>query len=109
MPRFELTIPPNTPINKPVTQTIKVGQEFFSSQRIAIPKGHAYLAYLQINAGRAGRVVPSNDSNVEWLRGDDEVIIYNQHIQLDSPLFVLELRGYNTDDTYTHTFFIDFE
>lgn len=109
MPRFELTIPPNTPANAPISQVIKVGQESFNHQVVLIPKGHAYLAFLQITAGRGTRVVPSNDSNVDWLRGNNDRVEYNQHIQLDPPQYVIEVRGYNLDDTYPHTFYIDLE
>lgn len=109
MPRFELSIPANTPASNPVSQVVIVGQSEFNSQTVIIPKGHAYLAYLQVRAGRGGRVVPSHDSNVDWLRGNGDTIRYNQHIQLDPPQYVIELRGYNLDDTYSHTFYIDFE
>lgn len=109
MPRFELTIPPNTPTSRPVSQLAKVGQSEFNALTIEIPRGHAYLAGLQVIAGRAGIVIPTSDSNAQWLKGDGSRVTYNQHIQLDPPQYVLEFRGYNLDDTYTHTFYMDFE
>lgn len=109
MPRFELAIPPNTPENNPTIARLAVGQPEFNSEVIRIPKNHAYLARLQIRAGRGGIVIPTPDSNVAWIRGDWETIIYNTHIQLDPPQYIIELYGWNEDDTYEHTFYVDLE
>ncbi len=109
MPRFELAIPRNTPINKPISQIVQVGQSEFNTEIIEVPDGHAYLAGLQVIAGRAGIVVPTPDSNTAWLKGNGSRVVYHQHIQLDGPQYVLELKGYNLDDTYPHTFYMDFE
>ncbi len=109
MPRFELTIPPNTLESNPITQRVAVNQSEFNHEIILIPKNHAYLARLKINAGRGGTVIPTPDSNTKWLRGDGDTIVYNQHIQLDPPQYILEFIGWNEDDTYPHTFYLDFE
>ena len=109
MPRFELAIPKNTPIATPVSQIIAVGQASFSVEKIRIPKGHAYLAGLQVVAGRSALVIPTQDSNTKWIVGDDDSLEYHIHIQLDPPQYYIELRGYNLDDTYQHTFYLDFE
>lgn len=109
MPRFELTIPPNTPQSNPVTNRVAVNISAITRETIRIPKNHAYLARMQIKAGRGGIVIPTPDSNTQWLRGDGEEVFYNQLIQLDAPQFILELIGWNEDDTYPHTFYIDLE
>lgn len=109
MPRFELTIPPNTPIEKPISTLVNVGAFEFNREEIEIPRGHAYLAGLQVIAGRGGIIIPTWDSNSKWLKGDGSHVVYAQHIQLDGPQYILEFRGYNLDDTYSHTFYMDFE
>ena len=109
MPRFELAVPRNTPKGAPIVARLLVGQSEFNHETVIIPKNHAYLAGLQVRAGRAGIVIPTSDSNVPWLRGDNDTIRYNIHIQLDPPQYVIELYGYNEDDTFDHTFYMDLE
>lgn len=109
MPRFELTISKNTPKNNPLIARLMVGQSEFNRETIIIPKNHGYLTGLQVRAGRAGIVIPTSDSNVPWLRGDYDTLNYHIHIQLDPPQYVIELYGYNEDDTFEHTFYMDFE
>lgn len=108
--RFELTIPPNTPVGAPVSQTFQYTGNLnghIMGYVVRIPKGHAYLAGLQMYAGRKGRVIPALGSGVEWMRGDGDTIISSDIIELEPPQYAVELRGYNLDDTFSHTFYLD--
>lgn len=109
--RFELTIPPNTPIGNPVSQTYQyigsMNNGLIAGYVIRIPKGHAYLAGFQVYAGRKGRAIPAPGSGTEWVRGDGDNVISNDIIQLEPPQYAIELRGYNLDDTFQHTFYLD--
>lgn len=114
--RYELTIPPNTPIQSPVVvraQFTGSPSGRISHSIVRIPSGHAYLTGFQMVAGRTGRAIPASSSNVEWIRGDggdgSGLVDINEAIQLDPPQYAIELRGYNLDDTYTHTFYLDLE
>lgn len=110
--RYELTIPPNTPQGKPLSQVF-----FYTASpngriqqwTVRVPLGHCYLAGLQVRTGRAGRVIPGLSSGTSWLIGNGDVVSGVQNIQLDPPQYAIEMRGYNEDDTYPHTFYLDLE
>lgn len=110
--RYELTIPPNTPRSTPLSQVFFYTMDLqgrINQWTVHIPRGHAYLAGFQVRIGRAGRVIPGLSSATDWIRGDGDVIIGASGIQLDPPQYAVELRGYNDDDTYPHTFYLDLE
>lgn len=109
--RYSLIIPPNTPQGSPISQTVYFTGELEArvmSWTVRIPLGHCYLAGLQVRAGRAGRVVPGRSSATEWLVGNGDNIS-GGGFQLDPPQYAIELRGYNEDDTFSHTFYIDLD
>lgn len=110
--RCSLTIPPNTTSDHPLSQVFYFTEDLRGEIHqvvVRIPRGHCYLAGLQVRTGRAGRVVPSKSSGSEWLVGDGDTITLAQLVQLDPPQYAVEMRGYNNDDTFPHTFYLDIE
>ena len=105
--RIQLTVPPNTDPSAPVKLSTLYDDETLSQQVIKVPLGHAYLTGVQIHAAGVGRIVPEKGSNTDWLIDDDRVIVKNVFVKISPPSFNVEVRAYNTDDTYEHTFYID--
>ena len=108
--RFQLSVPRNTPESSPFTDSIAFMRPYISRVAVHIPHGHLYLTGLQIRAGhRLAVIVPEPGSNTLWLVGDQSNYLSTTRIVLDAPGFNIEMRGYNTDDTYLHVFYIDID
>lgn len=109
--RIALIVPPNTPVNKPVTATGNFIQgDRITLERVIILKGHAYLTGIQINAGRRGDViVPAPGSNTNWISGDGDTLEYHYEVPIEQVQNTVKIFAYNLDDTYPHTFFVDLE
>lgn len=108
--RLQLTVPRNTPPTSPLSI---VGQfmeaPFISRVSVTIPKGHMWLTGCQLRVGRRHSVLPEPGSSTEWLTDDGTTITRSVHIEIEPPLYSVELRGYNSDDTYPHSFYVDIE
>lgn len=106
-----LNVPPNTPIARPVSFTLPFMDALvIRHERIDIPKGHAFLTGIQLYAGgRVLRFLPEAGSGNEWIQGDG--ITYERYIpfHLEPPRFYIEIRAYNLDAVYTHSFYINLE
>lgn len=100
----EITIPANTAKSTPVTNTMSLGRGDFKLIRVTIPDGHKHLASLQIK-DRGILVAPERGSNVEAIRGNNNTV----DVTIESIHFPFELTliGWNTDDTYSHTFYLE--
>jgi len=103
--RASLTIPANTPATSPVEQEVQLGHGMLTTTRIRLPAGHAGLAHLRIYRWEHQLYPTSADRDYA---GDDEVIEIEDQVPIDEPPYTLTLWGYNTDDTYAHTFEVSF-
>lgn len=97
---FDLAIPRNTAVASPATLTAAMVFGTIERVEFQFPAGCAGLVGIQVY-DRAHQVWPSNPD--VWFVSDDYVIAFNESYDLMSLPFQLELRGYNLDDTYTHT------
>jgi hypothetical protein len=70
---------------------------------ILIPPGHASLAHLVIYRG-AHPVAPSVEGMD--IHGDSMLLQWTDHYEFSSAPYELKLIGWNTDDTYEHTFVV---
>lgn len=108
--RIQISVPPNTPIETPLVTRLLYNNKVMNRQAVEIPDGHAYLTGVQLLAGRVLlRVLPEPDSNAEWLTGNNRVVEKRIKLNYDLPSFQIEVRAYNLDDTYQHSFYIDLE
>jgi hypothetical protein len=103
---FELTIPRNTTENNPVIYSYDYFAPVINGFTIRIPDGNKFLARLNIsNYGQ--QIIPVKGSGVVWLRGNNQIIHVLGRFTLEGPPWRVNLKGWNEDDTYSHTFYID--
>ena len=112
--RIQITIPANTPIASPLITRVQFTEgTIVTRQRIMAPYGHLFLTGIQIRYGNLNSlVIPTGGSNTDWLvLGGNQDKTYERlnPIVFDPPKYQIEVRAYNLDDTYPHTFYIDME
>jgi len=99
------TVPKETSKGTPVTQELRLVAGTITRVRIAIPAGHHGLAHLRI-LRYGSHLYPTTRG--AYYQGDDEVIVIDDHYVIDGGPPEVVLEGYNTDDTYAHTFEVSF-
>jgi len=100
-----LTIPANTPDLTPEDLEVKLTHGVIHRVEVEFPKYCAGLAYLQIyHMGH--QVWPTNPGGA--FNTDDYIIVIDDYFELLGPPYVLKLRGWNLDDTYSHTITVRF-
>lgn len=102
---LEITIPANTTELNP----FRVQAELFNAAVrdivVNIPDGHKYLARLKIET-RGVRLAPDLNS-APYIRGNNNQVAFSINKKLEGPPYPLTLIGWNEDDTYSHTFFVE--
>lgn len=102
---FDFTIEPNTSETSPVTMDLILEQGTISKINIVIPPGHAALAGLALFTDDT-QILPLSG----WLKGNSDNLTFDVDISVPGvgspPDYKITAKGYNTDDTYPHTFYI---
>ena len=104
----KIDIPANTAEGSPTTQDITLVKGFVSHVWIRFPQGPVGLAGVQIwdSSDIPKQLWPGATST--WFTGDNEVIEFNT--EYDVPLidseYKLQIKGYNSDDSYSHSVLI---
>ena len=94
-----VTIPANTSANTPVWQQFKVMQGTITQWLIfSDPEAADLLHYKASYQG--SQLIPFRGD--DWLEGFLEPITLTENIELDKPPYVIDLRAYNEDDTFSH-------
>jgi len=102
----ELSIPANTSEDNPVTRIKEIEGAILNTIHFLIPDGHVGLARLAIFYG-IEQIFPYESGT--WLRGNDESFNINLKWPLPESKISLILKGWNEDDTYSHTFYLRLE
>ena len=97
------TIPKNTSENDPYEQKLQISSGILHQVSVVIPPGHAGLTGCALDIG-LHQIAPTNQN--EWFKGDDTRWMYPEYIEIPPGEHELNLRGYNTDDTYDHSFIL---
>lgn len=97
------TVPKNTAEESPYEQRLPVTGGILHQVSVVIPPGHAGLTGVAIDQG-LHQIAPTNQN--EWFKGDDVPYKYDEYVELPPDTRELVLRGFNTDDTYDHSFVI---
>jgi len=100
---FSITVPANTAKTNPVKKTIKLRAGTITKISVLIPTGHCALAHLAIYHGET-QIMPWGED--QYIEGDGETIDWTPDYQLPSEPATLEVRAWNEDDTYQHTFYL---
>ncbi len=97
----DITIPKNTTEASPTIVILKIGKGIITKFMIRPRPGHSALAHLVIQH-HEHQIAPSTE-NMDF-HGDADPIDWEDHLEVLQPPFELKLQGWNTDDTYPHTF-----
>lgn len=95
-----ITIPANTSRSSPEEVELKVTQGIIHRGEIEFPWGCAGLAHVSVHY-QEHQIWPANPSGD--IASDDHVVPIDDIIRLDSAPYLLDIRGWNDDDSYSHT------
>jgi len=98
--RFSLSIPANTSSSSPKTLDIELPVGVIHKLDILFPPGCCGLVGVAIFQG-VHLIWPSYSD--EWFSTDGETITFEEFYEVRRGLTTFTLKGYNTDDTYSHT------
>lgn len=96
-----ITIPKNTTQASPAAETLKIAHGIITKFMIRPRPGHAALAHLVI-LHHEHQIAPSTE-NMDF-SGDTFPIDWEEYYESYQPPYELKLKGWNDDDTYSHTF-----
>jgi len=96
-----ITIPKNTTKASPVVQTLKIAHGIITKIIVMPRPGHAALAHLII-LHHEHQIAPSTEGMD--FSGDVHPIEWEEYYESYQPAYELKLKGWNEDDTYSHTF-----
>jgi hypothetical protein len=94
-----LTIPPNTPVTAPATRELQITKGVIQHAEVFMPKGAAGLVHGVVYLWER-QLWPSNPDG--YFTSDGQQIPFDEDLEIVDPPYVLELRGWNDDDTYPH-------
>jgi len=89
----------------PKTMTIRIPGGYFESFSFLIPPGHCGLTGLQVWF-EGSQFLPTTRG--EWYVGDNIYRVVPVRTELPYEWNEFEVRAYNTDDSYDHTFYVYF-
>lgn len=96
-----ITIPKNTTATSPEEVILKIAHGIITEFKVRPRPGHAALAHLVI-LHHEHQIAPSTE-NMDFA-GDTFPIDWKEYYESYQPPYELKLKGWNTDDTYPHTF-----
>jgi hypothetical protein len=96
-----ITIPANTTAADPETAMLKIAHGIISKIMVRPRPGHAGLAHCVI-LHHEHQIAPSTEGMD--FAGDTFPIDWEEYYECYQPPYELKLKGWNTDDTYEHTF-----
>lgn len=95
-----LSIAPSTTTANPATVNLDISPGIARRVRVVMPSGCADLVGVWITY-RSSRVWPINDDG--YFLGNGSEVEFFPNLPLLDPPFLLQINGYNSDDTYTHS------
>jgi hypothetical protein len=104
---FTVTVPANTAIASPVSQTIQVSFGTLDEIELIIPSGHAGLTGIQFQIAGAvvlpwGSVPTAGQTPGQWIIGNNLDRTWQIGVEVGATLIA---KAYNTDTTYQHVFY----
>jgi len=99
----KLTIPANTPVDKPVTADVEVEGEVLAELAYLIPPGWSALAHFAIFYG-IKQIYPAEAGT--WVTGDDLYRMVPIRWVLPETPCKLTVKGYSEGAAYDHTLYL---
>ena len=97
---YDITYPPNLTKYNEQVDILRLTRGIIKRIELVFPKGTAGLVGVRILRGYF-QIIPLNYP--AWIETDGETVGINTDIDLTVNPYELEVRGYNIDDTYSHT------
>ena len=99
----KLTIPANTPLDKPVEKKIKIKERYIERIMVYFPPGHNCLTRVAFFYGLQ-QILPDREN--EWIMGNN--VIVDSKIIFPAPEvpFELTIKAANLDTKYNHTIYV---
>ena len=98
--KTDLKIPANTQKDKPIGEKIWIAKAIIKQVRIGFSPGCLGQAGVRIERG-GSPIYPTTAK--KWYAWDSHIIKIEDDYNIVEPPFYLQLWGYNTDDTFSHT------
>lgn len=95
-----LTIPANTLITAPESETLKLTVGTVTRMEVEFPAGCLYLVKVRVN-DKGWQVMPWTRD--EWLCSENYVVFCDAHYPITSAPFIFTIYGYNEDTVNDHT------
>lgn len=102
----QITTQPNVQISSPLISRIVLTSGIIKSVAIYFPFGHGGLT--GVSFWMYTRQVLPNELDT-WFIGNDLWLVLNTSIKVDTDPYLFEIRTYNTDSVYAHSFYITIE
>ena len=96
-----ITIDKDTTEADPKTQMLKIARGYVTKVMVRPRAGHRYLANLTVRYHES-QIAPSVEG--QSLVGDFFPIDWEEYYKIFQPPYELKLTGWNSDDTFSHTF-----
>jgi len=105
MPTYpvDLEIPPLTSADEPVERRVEIKEGVVTNWMLLIPPGHLALAGIRVLYGLDPILPAAPDS---WIKGDGESLNFPEFFDPPEQPYELRVQGYNTDETFPHTFYL---
>lgn len=101
-----ITTNPNTNKDNPLITQVLLVSGVVKSLGIYFPFGHGGLTGVSFFT-YTHQIYPSERDT--WFIGNDLWLVLNTSVNIDTDPYLLEIRTYNTDSVYPHTFYITIE
>lgn len=100
---FQLTIPPNTGKDEQISVLCPLTYGMIEKLDILFPPGPCGFVGVAVDRFNT-QILPTNPDS--WFISDSETITSIESIAIHDRPFEIVFRGYNLDDTYTHTIYL---
>lgn len=101
-----LTIPINTAIASPIEYTLNLPNGLITRVWLEFPRGCAGLAGVQVWRG-VRQIFPLPEG--VWIKSDNAVLNFAFTHRINTVPNEVQIKGYNLDDTYSHTIWVGLE
>lgn len=103
---FTISTPASTTEANALKTVLPLCQSKIYRVSITFPTGPAGLLYFRLKRA-LHQLIPFNTN--EWVNGDGIIISSNEHLDLYSAPYQLEVYTYNSDDTYAHNIIVSID
>lgn len=98
-----ITVPANTTEDSPYETDLTIEDKYIYEMEVGYPDGCNWMVGVKIFYG-IKRLWPENED--EWIWGNDETIVWREHLYLPEPENTLTIKAISPDTKYDHDIII---